>query len=85
MSGVVGLVRCPEVRRYDHGPRHPLRPDRVRFTFDLIDALHLAEGPEVVDLDARPATDEEIGLVHDPAYVAATRAAGHDEIGRAHV
>ena len=38
MSGVVGLVRCPEVRRYDHGPRHPLRPDRVRFTFDLIDA-----------------------------------------------
>jgi acetoin utilization protein AcuC len=76
VSGTVGLVRCPDVHRYDHGQRHPLRPDRVRFTFDLIDALHLAEGPDVRDLEARIATDGEIGLVHEEAFIRATKDAG---------
>ncbi len=29
MSDRVGLVLAPEARIYDHGPEHPLRPDRV--------------------------------------------------------
>ena len=43
MSGDVGLIRCPEAKIYDHGPGHPLRPDRVLLTWDLIAATGLDE------------------------------------------
>ena len=36
VSDRVGLVLCPEARIYDHGPQHPLRPERVLLTWDLI-------------------------------------------------
>ncbi|MFM8998581.1 MAG: acetoin utilization protein AcuC [Actinomycetota bacterium] len=81
MSGGVGLVRCPGVAAYDHGPGHPLRPDRVRYAWDLIDAVGLSTEPGVVDLAARRAVDEEIGLVHSDAYITATRSAGQDVPG----
>ncbi|MFM7718821.1 MAG: acetoin utilization protein AcuC [Actinomycetota bacterium] len=48
MSGGVGLVRCPGVRAYDHGPSHPLRPDRVRWAWDLMDATGVVHSAEFV-------------------------------------
>ena len=38
VSGTAGLVLAPEARIYDHGPQHPLRPERVLLTWDLIAA-----------------------------------------------
>ncbi|HEY7659514.1 MAG TPA: acetoin utilization protein AcuC [Actinomycetota bacterium] len=81
MSGLAALVRCPQVRGYDHGPEHPLRPRRVLYTWDLIDACGLSELPAVRTLGCRDATDAEIELVHTPEYVDATRRAGHGESG----
>lgn len=81
MSGLAGLVLCPEARSYDHGPEHPLRPQRVLLTWDLIAACGLLERPDVSTLSCRPATDDEIQLVHSDAYVDATRRAGHGEQG----
>lgn len=81
MSGGVGLVRCPGVAAYDHGPGHPLRPDRVRYAWELIDAVGLSSEPGVVDLAGRRAGDDEIGLVHSDAYITATRSAGEDVPG----
>lgn len=78
LSGGVGLVRCPGVAAYDHGPGHPLRPDRVRFAWELIDAVGLSSEPGVVELLGRRASDEEIGLVHSDAYITATKSAGDD-------
>ena len=46
VSDRVGLVLCPEARIYDHGPQHPLRPQRVLLTWDLIHATGLDELPE---------------------------------------
>lgn len=82
MSGRVALVVFPEVGRYDHGPGHPLRPDRVRFTWDLIRAVGLDARPDVTVLAGRAATDAEIALVHSADYIAATRDAGHGVEGR---
>ena len=74
MSERVGLVLCPEARIYDHGPQHPLRPQRVLLTWDLIRALELDELPNVERLrSAEPADDATIELVHTSAYVDATR------------
>ena len=47
MSGTAGLVLCPEARIYDHGPQHPLRPQRVLYTWSLIEACGLVERPNV--------------------------------------
>jgi acetoin utilization protein AcuC len=66
---------------YDHGPQHPLRPARVQLTRRLIHAFGIIDGERVVETPARDATDVEIGLVHTPEYIDATRRAGHGENG----
>jgi acetoin utilization protein AcuC len=79
MSGLAGLVVCREARIYDHGPQHPLRPERVLLTWDLIEALGIASGRLVRTLGCRPATDGDLLLVHTPEYLDATRRAGEGE------
>jgi acetoin utilization protein AcuC len=81
MTGRTGLVLCPQARIYDHGPEHPLRPQRVLLTWDLIVACGLLDRPRVESLPCRAATDEEVGLVHTPEFIDATRRAGHGEPG----
>ena len=76
MTGDVALIRCPEARIYDHGPGHPLRPDRVLLTWDLIAATSLDRRPGVHVLGCDPASDEVLGLVHTEAFIEATKAAG---------
>ncbi len=81
MSGLAGLVVCREARTYDHGPQHPLRPERVMLTWDLIEELGLDSAPLVKVLGCRPATDDELLLVHTPEYLDATRRAGEGQPG----
>ncbi|MGZ8570875.1 MAG: acetoin utilization protein AcuC [Actinomycetota bacterium] len=81
MSERVGLVLCPEARIYDHGPQHPLRPERVLLTWDLIAATGLDARPNVVTLRSEAADDATIELVHTPAFIDATKRAGHGEEG----
>jgi acetoin utilization protein AcuC len=81
VSDRVGLVVAPEARIYDHGPEHPLRPDRVLLTWDLIHAYGLDARANVETLGAEPADDGTLQLVHTPAFIDATRRAGHGEAG----
>jgi len=81
VSDRVGLVLAPEARIYDHGPQHPLRPERVLLTWDLIRAYGLDARPNVETLGVDPADDATIERVHTPAFVDATRRAGHGEAG----
>ncbi len=81
MSGSAGLVLAPEARLYDHGPGHPLRPDRVLLTWDLIAAFGLNTAPGVETIGAEPATGEELERVHTRAFIEATQAAGHGDPG----
>jgi len=81
VSDRVGLVVCPQARIYDHGPEHPLRPDRVLLTWELIAATGLDALPNVERLGCAPADDDTLELVHTAAFVDATRRAGHGEDG----
>ncbi len=81
MGGPAGLVLASEARTYDFGPQHPLRPERVLFTWDLIRACGLMELPSVEVLPGRAASDDEILLVHTREFVDATKRAGHEEEG----
>lgn len=81
MSDGVALVVCEEARIYDHGPQHPLRPDRVLLTWALIRAYGLDRAPGVEVIGCEPATDDELALVHTRPFIEATRAAGHGAEG----
>jgi len=81
VSERVGLVVAPGVRIYDHGPQHPLRPDRVLLTWELIEACGLDQLPNVDRLEADAAGREVLELVHTGTFIDATSAAGHDEQG----
>jgi acetoin utilization protein AcuC len=81
MSGPAGLVLCPQAAAYDHGPGHPLRPERVLLTWDLIEAYGLDRHPNAHRLACRRAAEEEIALVHTPEFIEATRMAGAGEAG----
>jgi acetoin utilization protein AcuC len=60
---------------YDLGPRHPLAPIRVELTMALARELGVFDAPGVRRVPVTAASDEELALVHDPAYIAVVRAA----------
>ncbi len=50
---------------YDFGPGHPLQPSRLVALMDLLEATGLWHSASEQDwLPVRPATLEELGLVH---------------------
>ena len=61
---------------YDFGAGHPLAPVRVELTMALASSFGIFDEPSVVLMTPRSATEDELGLVHDPGYIAAVRHAG---------
>ncbi len=81
MSESVGLVVCREAAIYKLSDTHPLTPERVLLTLDLIEAYGLDRLPNVHRIDCRAATSGEVGLVHTAEFIDATQRAGHGEDG----
>lgn len=52
---------------FSYGSGHPMRPERLRLTYELINHLGLLEEGERVE--ARPATDAEILTAHSEKYL----------------
>jgi acetoin utilization protein AcuC len=57
-----------------HGPDHPLKPERLRRTHELLEETGALEWPNVRVLAPRPATEEELTLFHRGEYIDAVRA-----------
>ena len=66
------LVYRAEYQAYDFGPQHPLRPERFRCSFDLFASLGIAARPSE-QLQAPPASLDELCLAHARAYVYAVK------------
>ena len=81
MSDSVGLVVCREAAIYRLSDTHPLTPERVLLSLDLIEAYGLDRADNVHRVACRSATDAEIGLVHTADFIDATLRAGHDAEG----
>jgi len=64
---------------YDFGPGHPLAPVRLDLTMRLARELGVLDRSGVTVVAPEPADDALLGLVHDPDYVAAVRAASADQ------
>src|ERR1022692_1321960 len=63
----------------DFGPGHPLAPIRVELTVELARALGVLDADGVTVVAPEPATDDELGYVHDPGYIEAVKQAGGAE------
>ena len=81
------LVYSEEWRRFDYGPEHPLRMERLGLTWRLMEAYGLTAGPKLKVLTPEPASVEAVTRFHTPEYVEVLRAvSGGDwvpQIGRA--
>jgi acetoin utilization protein AcuC len=75
MSGSVLLVWSEELLNYDLGATHPMAPGRLEFTMALARDLGVLAGRHTRITAPRPASDDVLQLIHDPAYVAAVRGA----------
>ena len=69
MAGKTGLVWDERSLDYDFGPEHPLRPLRVKLTYDLIRSKGILDQNSVQVVKPRPASREEILLFHEEDYV----------------
>jgi acetoin utilization protein AcuC len=76
MSKSVGVVWDEGLTAYDFGADHPLAPIRLELTMDLARQLGVLDLESVEVIEAQPAADDVLTLVHEPEYVAAVRAAG---------
>ncbi len=81
------LIYSPELASYDLGPQHPLRPERVTLSVELMDAYGLLRSEERPDAPVQvlapdPATRADLLLAHSAEYVEAVRVASFDPTRR---
>jgi acetoin utilization protein AcuC len=64
----------PALWQHGHGPDHPLKPERLKRTFELLDEYGAFNPSNVRLLTPFPARDDELLLFHTREYVDAVRA-----------
>jgi acetoin utilization protein AcuC len=69
LVGKTGLVWDDGFVNYNLGPYHPLRPVRVRLTYDLIRSKGLLNDEIIEVVKARSASRDEVKLFHEDSYV----------------
>lgn len=68
------LVFDPLELDYNFGILHPLHPSRLRALIDLLTCSNLWDPNEVqTRLELRPASSDELALIHDPGYISAVQ------------
>jgi len=69
MVQTLGFVYSDQFQEYDFGPTHPLRPTRLKLTYELMKAIGLLDAANVKTVPPRPATKDDLLLFHEEAYV----------------
>jgi len=68
----------PRMLAYDFGPTHPLKPERLRRTITLFEAVSSTASW----VDPGPGSIDEARLVHDPEYVEVVQRLSADETNK---
>jgi acetoin utilization protein AcuC len=69
------LIHSDAWARFDYGPEHPLRMERLGLTWRLMEALGLTRLPGVPVLEPEPADAAELARFHHQEYLGALQAA----------
>ena len=67
------FIVSPALWQAGHGPTHPLKPIRLKRTFDLLTAYHAFDSPDVSVVPPRLASDKELMWFHTAEYVEAVK------------
>ena len=67
------LLSTPALWEHGHGKQHPLKPERLRRTFELLEEYGAFTAPNVQVIEPEPATEEELALVHSQGYIEVVR------------
>jgi acetoin utilization protein AcuC len=65
---------------YSYGPTHPLKPYRLKLTYELIDAYGLFSLPDAKVIKADMAQENDMLLFHEKDYIEALKAANNGEL-----
>ena len=72
------FIFSPNQLSYKFSDSHPFNHKRLVLTMDLLKNINALDDSQIIP--ARMATDEEIALVHDPAYIETVKKAGLGEL-----
>jgi acetoin utilization protein AcuC len=69
------FIYSDDFAKFDYGPGHPLKPFRLKLTYELIQAYGLLSLPDVRVVEAKPAGEEDLLLYHTHDYLEVLKAA----------
>ncbi|WP_053364372.1 acetoin utilization protein AcuC [Bacillus sp. FJAT-27251] len=78
MSGNSVFVYSEDLLKYKFSSHHPFNQLRLKLTLDLLQKADAISDEQIIV--PRPATEDELFLIHDPDYVNAVRLAGHGQL-----
>ncbi len=67
-----------------HPPGHPLRPERLQYTWEMLQAYRAFDASNVQVVPPRPASEEELATFHTPEYIEAVRQLSQGQPSRKH-
>ncbi len=70
----VVVFASPAMWQAGHGPDHPLKPERLRRTYELMQASGLFEAPNVRRVEPAAASTDQLALFHTAEYIEAVQA-----------
>ena len=65
----IGFVYAEAFQGYNFGSTHPLRPIRLKLTFELMKSMGLLSSPAIEVHEPRQATRDELLLFHEGSYL----------------
>ena len=69
MDHTLSIVYTEKFQQYDFGPSHPLKPTRLKLTFELMRSLELLTASNVAVEEPRMASRQELRLFHSEEYL----------------
>ena len=79
------FVYTPQMADHVLRDDHPMRPVRLRYTFDLLQAYGAFDGDGAMLVSPRPASEDEVLSFHTRPYIDAVRRYGEGGDARDHL
>lgn len=70
----VAFLVTPGLWQHSHGQNHPLKPERLQRTFELLEEYGALNAPNVQVVAPRLASEDELALFHTREYITAVQA-----------
>ncbi|MEZ0290350.1 MAG: acetoin utilization protein AcuC [Sulfolobales archaeon] len=63
------FIYSQDFLKYDFGPWHPFKPYRWRFVLEILEKKKVFDNRDIIKIEAKSASIEDLMLVHDKEYI----------------